>query len=83
MDNSLVPYMLPLLGNTELVDDENGICVPPDDVEALASALTLLIDNEDMRKKMGTASLAKIKRSYSWRRSMSELEAYYKSLVVH
>lgn len=91
LSNAILEYMacgLPAVatkvgGNTELVDKENGICVPPDDVEALASALTLLIDNEDMRKKMGMASLAKIKRSYSWCRSMSELEAYYKTFVVN
>ena len=91
LSNAILEYMacaLPVVatkvgGNTELVDKENGICVLPDDVEALAKALSQLIENEDMRKKMGTASLAKTKRYYSWHRSMAELESYYKTLVVH
>jgi glycosyltransferase involved in cell wall biosynthesis len=89
LSNAILEYMacaLPVVathagGNTELVDKENGICVPVDDVDALAGALLQLIENKDMRKKMGAASIAKIKQSYSWHKTMTDLEAYYKSFV--
>jgi glycosyltransferase involved in cell wall biosynthesis len=90
LSNAILEYMacsLPVVatkvgGNTELVDKENGICVPTDDVGSLANALLQLIENENMRKKLGASSLSKIQRSYSWHRSMTELESYYKSLIV-
>jgi len=89
LSNAILEYMacgLPVVatkagGNTELVDEENGICVPTDDVDALAGALLQLIENKDMRVKMGAASIAKIKQSFSWQKTMTELESYYKLRV--
>ena len=91
LSNAILEYMacaLPVVatktgGNTELVDKKNGICVPTDDADALANALLQLIENKDMRRKMGTASFAKIKQSFSWQKTMTELESYYKLLIVN
>jgi glycosyltransferase involved in cell wall biosynthesis len=68
-------------GNTELVNEDNGICVPPDDVDALAAGLLRLIEDKELRKKMGNTSLKKIKDNFSWDKAMAELESYYRSLV--
>ena len=86
LSNAILEYMacgLPVVatragGNTELVDNENGICVPAGDAITLADALLKLIGSKDLRKKMGAASIAKIKQSFSWHRTMTDLEAYYK-----
>jgi len=91
LSNAILEYMacgLPVVatkagGNTELVDQKNGICVPVGDAITLADALLKLIENKDMRKKMGAASVAKIKQSFSWHTAMTDLEAYYRSLIVN
>ena len=68
-------------GNIELVDAENGICVPPGDYLALAAALQKMIDNPQLRKSLGAGSLKKIQQSFSWEKSMAELETYYLTLI--
>ncbi|NVN91796.1 MAG: glycosyltransferase [Desulfuromonadales bacterium] len=89
LSNAILEYMAcgkPVIatavgGNTELVNDQNGILVPPDDPVALSNALAELIVNEKKRKAMGIASLAIVKRQFSWQTSMAELEGYYLNMV--
>jgi len=87
--NAVLEYMacgLPVVatrvgGNRELVDHTNGICVPPGDPHALASALSTLCMSANMRNEKGLASKEKVRQEYSWDRSMREWEGYYQSLV--
>lgn len=89
LSNAILEYMAcgkPVIatsvgGNIELVDDENGILVPPDNPEALARALFLLIMDDDKRKQMGKKSLLKAREQFSWQKSMSNLENYYQQIV--
>ncbi|HID70610.1 MAG TPA: glycosyltransferase, partial [Desulfobacterales bacterium] len=89
LSNAILEYMacgLPVVatsvgGNTELVDERNGICIPPDDHAALATALQRLIQNPDLRQRLGIGGLKKIQQSFSWNKTMSELENYYRKLV--
>ena len=49
----------PLIGSdipgidSVIINDKNGLLVPPGDSEALAKALVTLRDNHDLRKRMG------------------------------
>ena len=53
-------------GNRELVQDSfNGFLVPPADAGALTRALEALIDDANMRRRMGEVS-RHIVESYSW-----------------
>ena len=75
MPNSLLEAMscgLPAIatdiaGNQELVvDGENGLLVPSEDVGALRDALRTLISQEHLRAEMGEAARQHILESYSW-----------------
>lgn len=87
--NAILEYMacgLPVVatqvgGNVELVDETNGICVPPGDPHALALALSRLCLSEEMRRDMGKESKEIVLRYYSWDAIMKEWENYYHSLV--
>ncbi len=89
LSNAVLEYMacgLPVVatsvgGNSELVDESNGVLVPPGDVEALAGALRSLGEHPLLCRGMGIRSLEKVKAGYSWERSLAELESYYRGIV--
>ncbi|MBI2910192.1 MAG: glycosyltransferase family 4 protein [Chloroflexi bacterium] len=73
-------YGLPIVASNvsaipELViDGENGFLVPPADPDALAAAITKLIEEPRLRREMGEAGY-RIASAYSWERSG---ELFYK-----
>ncbi|WP_419174465.1 glycosyltransferase [Desulfosediminicola sp.] len=89
LSNAILEYMacgLPIVattvgGNIELVNHENGICCPAGDYRAIGQALHRLIENPDLRHRLGAESLKKIERSFSWIKTIAETEKYYRSLV--
>ena len=58
--------------------EEAGILVPPDDVEALASAIELLLEDEDLRKDLIAKGLLRA-RSFSWERAAEGLLEIYEA----
>lgn len=48
-----------------LVDGENCLLVPPGDAQALGAALTRLVDDADLRRRMGAAAKATVERWFS------------------
>jgi len=89
LSNSILEYMcfsLPVVatrvgGNPELVDESNGICVPPGDPHALATALARLARDPALRAQLGRVSREKVSRSYSWDCTMGDLQEYYQQLL--
>lgn len=61
-------------------DGENGLLVPPKDSEALADAIIYLLENEDVRDKMGKNGKKKVE-GYSWKRIAEGTEMVYEGLV--
>ena len=80
--NALLEYMnfsLPVIatatgGNAELVDHTNGFLIPVGDINAMKNALKELIDNNYLRKKLGSASKTRIENNFSWQKSMQKWE---------
>jgi len=69
-------------GLAELVEDENtGLQVPPADTNALAAALSSLLNNPDRRRQLGMNANARIAKEYSMT-AMAEqtLEVYLECL---
>jgi glycosyltransferase involved in cell wall biosynthesis len=69
-------------GNRELVvDGEVGLVVPPRDPDALAAALTRLIDDADLRERFGIAARKWVIEHFSTVMRIDKLEALYREVL--
>ena len=69
-------------GPREVIDaDVDGLLVTPGDASALATAIRLLIENPEMRDRMGAAGLAKVRTHYTMGRHVREVEAVWETLL--
>jgi len=69
-------------GNRVLVrDGENGLLFPVEDVEALARQLTRLLDDADLRARLGQNARASVVREYAIDAVAQQTEMLYRDLV--
>jgi len=69
-------------GIPEVVKDgETGILVPPDDPGALAGAIRQLVEDVEMRKRMGGNGRDFVEETYSWEKSVEQMVALYRRLI--
>lgn len=67
-------YGAPCVGTTvqsipEILNDGRaGVLVPPADARALADAITMLLDDDDLAHRLGTEGRKRVERCYSWDR---------------
>jgi glycosyltransferase involved in cell wall biosynthesis len=64
-----------------VLDEVNGLLVPPKDPESLADAIERLLDDASLRAEMGANGRSLIRGSYDWRQNADQLEALYQGLV--
>lgn len=58
-----------------------GIVVPPADSDALAEAITKLLDNPDMAKSLATAGYKRVQEKFTWKRAAEKtVEAYREAI---
>ena len=70
-------------GNREVVDEGvNGFFVPAGDADGLAAKLMPLIEDKDLRKKMGVAGRLKYEEKFTETRMMEDIEKLYNSLLA-
>jgi len=88
--NSILEKMamgLPLIvtdvgGNAEAVlNDYNGIVIPPCDADKLADAIVDLSSHIEKRKEMGTCSRKRIEQEFSLERMIQNYEDYYADVM--
>ena len=72
------------VGGTQdvVVEGETGLFVPPRDPEALAAAMRKLLDDPDLRSRMGTAGRSRVEREFRSERADAEMLALYERLAV-
>ena len=65
------------LKETRYSTNENAILVPKNDIKEFAKAIKRLIDDPDLRKKIGTAALARIQNELNWENASRNLSKAY------
>jgi glycosyltransferase involved in cell wall biosynthesis len=78
---------LPVVATTggalpEVVEDGvTGILVPPGDAPALAKAMRTLMDDADLRRRMGQAGRERVLEMFNWRKAALATEAVYREVL--
>jgi glycosyltransferase involved in cell wall biosynthesis len=71
-------------GIPEAVEDgESGILVGMDDVEALAAAIALLVENDSARQSMGSKGRQIVEGKFTWERSARALREIYNKVLAN
>lgn len=68
-------------GVPEVVTDQTGILVPPDDVAALAAGIQRIADDPELRAAMGERARAHAMGRYSAERLVGDVDALYRELL--
>lgn len=63
-----------------VADGETGLLVPPGDSDALAGAVTRLLENSEVRRRMGERGRLRIEEQFSLDRMLERTEALYHRL---
>ena len=67
-----------ITGIPELVENNvSGLLVPPKDAEQLSKAISLLIDNETMRKKLGQNGRNKVLKDFNLETNVAKLKSIF------
>lgn len=68
-------------GIPDLVTEEEGILVPPDDAEALGAAMSRIAADAGLRRRMGTAARARYERLFTPGAVLPLLSRFYEGLA--
>lgn len=67
----------------EVIDhQETGWLVPPGNAEALADAIRMFADDEELRERLGKAGRKSILKRFSWRKAAEETLAVYEKMLA-
>jgi glycosyltransferase involved in cell wall biosynthesis len=69
-------------GTKEIVDPgKTGLLVPPRDISSLSGALTRLGQDPDLRKRLGTQAMDRVRQQFDAGRMTREIERLYSRLI--
>ncbi|HEX3178491.1 MAG TPA: glycosyltransferase [Methylomirabilota bacterium] len=70
-------------GIVEVVEDgKTGLLVPPAQPEVLAQALTRVLDNPELGRRMGKAGRARVEARFSWASVAERTEEVYAEAIA-
>lgn len=70
-------------GNMDFVrDNENALIIEKDNVEDIYEKLKILLNDETKRKAISAKGVEKAK-NYSWKKTIEELEKYYRNIAEY
>jgi len=75
--STTISGMIDVLGS-----GDGGILVAPGDSDALAEAVILLLEDEDLRRRLGRGGEARMRNLFAIERSMESMMSLYDSLVA-
>jgi glycosyltransferase involved in cell wall biosynthesis len=82
MSYGLACVTTPVGGIPDVIQDgQNGMLVPPGDVDALVEALEMLILEPDLRLRLGHEARATVERRYNWVDRASQIKELYSNLL--
>jgi glycosyltransferase involved in cell wall biosynthesis len=61
---------------------EGGIVTPPRDIQKLADAVTQILSDAEMQKKMGQRGRKLVEEKYTWKGVASSMEKVYKEILA-
>ena len=61
-------------------DNVNGLLVPPRDHTAMAQAIVALLKDDERRRRMGEAGLARVNERFTVEKMVGETAAVYRKL---
>ena len=64
-----------------VVDGENGLLVPPNNVEALMTATTKLYENPSLREELGQRSRERVVQHFTWDHFRERLQGAYRTAL--
>jgi len=65
-----------------VIEGETGFVVPPRNSTELAEKITILLDNSELRRRMGANGRALVESSYSIEKMLDRMEAVYRGLAL-
>lgn len=61
-----------------VADGETGLLVPADDPEALAEKICELVNNDDLRNRMGKNAIKRVNEHFTWAKVAQQVNALYR-----
>jgi glycosyltransferase involved in cell wall biosynthesis len=68
--------------SSAVVDGRTGVLVPPGDAEALAGALEFLVDQPDMRERLGREARARVEADFELNSCTARLRAFLETVYA-
>ena len=64
-----------------VLNGETGLLVPPSDAVELAKAITLLLEQNDLRARLGASARCRVEADFSWEPLITKLEETYRHVL--